>query len=351
MRACDGASAHCEVSAFTIDIHTHILPENIPAWKEKFGYGGFVKLEHHKPCCARMVLDTGKFFREIEDNCWSAEKRISECDKHRVQVQVLSTVPVMFSYWAQPADGLDISRYLNDHIAGIVQKYPKRFAGLGTLPLQAPGLAVKELERCKKIGLAGVQIGSHVNDWNLNDENLFPVFQACAEMGMAVFVHPWEMMGEQKMQRYWLPWLVGMPAETSLAICSMIFGGVFERLPELRVAFAHGGGSFPATLGRIEHGFNCRPDLVAIDNKVNPRNYLGKFWFDSLVHDPSMLNYLVGLAGANRVALGSDYPFPLGEDEPGKLIRSMGLSDDTKEKLLSGAALEWLALKKESFLS
>lgn len=334
----------------TIDIHTHILPEHIPNWKEKFGYGGFVQLQHHKPCCANMILDDGKFFREIEDNCWSAEKRMTECDHHHVDVQVLSTVPVMFSYWAKPQDCLELSIFLNDHIADIVKRFPKRFVGLGTIPLQSPELAIQELKRCKEIGLSGVQIGSHVNDWNLNDANLFPVFEACEKLDMAVFVHPWDMMGQDKMQKYWLPWLVGMPAETSLAICSMIFGGIFERLPNLRVAFAHGGGSFPATIGRIEHGFNCRPDLVAVDNNVNPREYLGKFWIDSLVHDDQMLDYVVGMFGADKVALGTDYPFPLGELEPGKLIKEMPYEREVKELLLNGAALQWLNLKKEKFL-
>ena len=124
----------------------------------------------------------------------------------------------------------------------------------------------------------------------------------------------------------------------------MIFGGVLERLPNLRVAFAHGGGSFPATLGRIEHGFNVRPDLCAIDNDKSPRSYLGKFWIDSLVHDERILDYLIDLVGADRIALGSDYPFPLGEDSPGKLIEHMPYSDHTKEWLLYKSALEWMNL-------
>ena len=189
-----------------------------------------------------------------------------------------------------------------------------------------------------------------MNKWNLNAPELFPIFQACEEMGMAVFVHPWEMMGSEKMKQYWLPWLVGMPAETSLAICSMIFGGIFERLPKLRVAFAHGGGSFPATIGRIEHGFIQRPDLVAVDNKINPRDYLGKFYLDSLVHDKAMLDYIINLIGADHVALGSDYPFPLGELAPGELIRTMQYPNDIKEKLLSGSALSWLNRRKEEFV-
>ena len=333
----------------SIDIHTHILPKDIPNFKKKFGYGGFIHLDHHQPCCARMMMDD-KFFREIEENCWSAETRISECDAQHINVQVLSTVPVMFSYWAKPQDCLDVSMFLNDHIAGIVTKYPKRFVGLGTVPMQAPELAIKEIERCKKIGLKGIEIGSHVNDWNLNDPNLFPIFQACEELDMAVFVHPWDMMSKSKMEKYWLPWLVGMPAETSLAICSMIFGGVFERLPNLRVAFAHGGGSFPATISRIQHGFDVRPDLCAIDNNVAPKEYLGKFWLDSLVHDEANLNYIMDLIGSDKVALGSDYPFPLGELQPGKLIREFDLEQKTKENLLHNSALTWLKMKKSDFI-
>jgi aminocarboxymuconate-semialdehyde decarboxylase len=333
-----------------IDIHTHILPERWPDLRERYGCGGFVALDHHAPCRARMMID-GKFFREIDERAWNARRRVADCDRDGVGVQVLSTVPIMFSYWAKPEHALDLSQLLNDHMADVVRSAPRRFVGLGTIPLQAPDLACRELERCvRQLGLRGVQIGSHVNDWNLSEAELFPVFEAAAELGAAVFVHPWDMMGKERMTKYWLPWLVGMPAETSRAICSMIFGGVLERLPHLRVAFAHGGGTFPYTIGRIEHGWRVRPDLCAVDNAHNPREYLGRFFLDSLVHDVEALRFLLRLVGAPCVALGSDYPFPLGEAVPGAMIESMAdLSRETRERLLSGTALEFLGLDRAAF--
>jgi len=334
----------------TVDIHTHLLPPELPRWREKFGYGGFLRLEPCGAGRARMVRDDGTTFREVESNVWDPARRLAECDAAGVDVQVLSTVPVMFSYWAKPADGLDLARFLNDHLAGVVRARPARFLGLGTLPLQDPALAVGELERCiRQLGLAGVQIGTHVNEWNLSDPALFDVFAAAAELGAAVFVHPWDMMGEAKMRKYWLPWLVGMPAEASLAICSILFGGVLERLPSLRIAFAHGGGAFPGTFGRIAHGFEARPDLVAVDNPVHPRRYLGRFWVDSLVHDADALRGIVRLFGEARVMLGSDYPFPLGESPPGKLIRSLpDLDPAVRARLLGDNAWEWLGRRPRS---
>src|SRR5947209_8007331 len=254
-----------------IDLHTHILPKNWPDLRERYGYGGFVQLEHHGVGCARMVVD-GKSFREITDSCWDPGRRLEDCGRHGVDLQVLSTVPVMFSYWAKPQHALDLACFLNEHIAEVVRAHPRRFAGLGTLPLQDPELAIGELERCvKDLGLAGVEIGTHVDGKNLDHPDLFPVFAAAERLGAAVFVHPWDMFAKERMEKYWLRWLVGMPAETCLAICSVIFGGVLERLPRLRIAFAHGGGSFAGTIGRIEHGFQPRADLCANDTKTSPR--------------------------------------------------------------------------------
>jgi aminocarboxymuconate-semialdehyde decarboxylase len=328
-----------------VDVHTHILPKELPRFKDKYGYGGFVRLEHYDNCTARMVCDDGKVFREIERSCWDPQARLADSDRYGIDLQVLSTVPVMFSYWTRPDDGLDLSRFLNDHLASVVEAHPKRFVAVGTVPLQSPKLAVAELERCmRELRFQGVEIGTHVNDWNLDAPELFPFFHAASELGAAVFIHPWDMMGENRMPKYCLPWLVGMPAETSLAICSLIFGAVLERLPKLRVCFAHGGGSFPGTLGRIEQGFLSRSDLCAVDNQVNPREYLKRIYIDSLVHDPGTLKFLLHLFGPERIALGSDYPFPLGEREPGKLIESMDLDAKTRERLLCGTAREWLGI-------
>jgi aminocarboxymuconate-semialdehyde decarboxylase len=334
-----------------IDVHTHILPKELPKWKERFGYGGFITLEHFAPCCARMKRDDGTLFRDIESNCWDPLKRLEEMDSFGIDVQVLSTVPVMFSYWARPAHGAEIAKFLNDQIADIIQAFPKRFIGLGTVPLQDTELAIAELERCKRIGLAGVQIGTNVNQLNLSEPQFLDFFQACQGFEMAVFVHPWDMMGEKHMRKYWLPWLVGMPAEVSRAICSLIFSGTLEKCPRLRICFAHGGGAFPATLGRIEQGFKVRPDLCAIDNPHSPRKYLSKMYFDSLVHEPAKLDYLITLVGADQIMLGSDYPFPLGEAEPGSLIDSMPYDNTIKEMLFSGAALNWLGLDANGFSS
>ncbi|XP_059872890.1 2-amino-3-carboxymuconate-6-semialdehyde decarboxylase isoform X3 [Delphinus delphis] len=268
-----------------IDIHSHILPKEWPDLKKRFGYGGWVQLQHH-----------GK---------------------------------------AKPQDTLELCQLLNNDLAATVASHPRRFVGLGTLPMQAPELAVKELQRCvKELGFPGVQIGSHINEWNLNAQELFPVYAEAEKLNCSLFVHPWDMQMDGRMAKYWFPWLIGMPAETTTAICSMIMGGVFEKFPKLKVCFAHGGGSFPYTVGRISHGFSMRPDLCAQDNPTNPKKYLGSFYTDSLVHDPLALKLLTDVVGKDKVILGTDYPFPLGELEPGKLIESMEEFDaETKSRV------------------
>lgn len=329
-----------------IDIHSHLLP---PEWPDFNGSRklGFPVLEGSGN--KRRILINGEFFREVSATSWDVAERIRLYERHDVDVQVVCTVPVLFSYHLPAEPAAAFTRFLNEHIAGVQSDHPDRVIALGSLPLQDTERAVAEIAHCRELGLAGVQIGSNVNDRNLDDPELFEVFRACADAGLALLIHPWQMMGSAQMPRYWLPWLVGMPAELSRAICSMIFGGVLERLPGLRVCFAHGGGAFPFTIGRIEHGFAMRPDLVATHNPVNPRDYLGRFWVDSVTHDAKALGYLIEVMGEGKVALGTDYPFPLGEQEPGACIEALNPPDSLREKLYWKNALDWLALPRERF--
>ena len=331
-----------------IDIHTHILPDGWPDLAQRYGYSGFIQLDIHDGC-GRMMKE-GELFRIVDPNLWDGATRVLECDKDKVDVQVLSTVPVMFSYWAEPEDALDLSIFLNDHLCSVVEKFPKRFIGLGTLPMQDSALAAKELERCvKELGFQGVEMGTHVNNINLDDPRFDPIWETAQSLDAAIFVHPWDMMGMDQLKNYWMPWLVSMPAETSRAICSLLMGGVLERFPKLRFAFAHGGGSFPATLGRINHGFDVRPDLCQVQTQVRPSDFVSKIYFDSLVHDADTLQFIIDTIGYERLALGTDYPFPLGEHRPGKLVESMHLSAEIKERILSGSALEWLGVERSAY--
>ena len=339
----------------TIDLHTHILPPWWPRLAEKAGTRGWPEIEHLAAgaggsgcACARLTID-GRHFRDIEANCFDPRVRIEECDAAGVDMQVLSTVPVMFSYHQPAREALELARHLNAHIAETVRAHPARFAGLATVPLQDPEIACRELDRAlDDLGLAGVEIGSNVDtargEWNLDEPALFPFFEHCARRGAAVFVHPWNMLGQRSTPKYWLPWLVGMPAETARAACALMMGGVLARLPALKVCLAHGGGSLAFTIGRIDHGFRERPDLCAVDCAVSPREQLRRFYFDTLVHDERALSFLIETVGADRLALGSDYPFPLGERVAGAMIKSMASLDEaTRARLLAGTAEEFLA--------
>lgn len=331
-----------------IDVHAHIMPAHIPNLYEKYGYGDdFIYLEHTAPGKANMRKANGQFFRAIDDLCWDPDVIIKHMDKHGVQMMALSTIPVLFYYWAQAHHTYEWSQFINNHLAEIKNKYPDRFTGLATLPMQDINLALMEMERCKReLNLPGIEIGSNILNKNLDHPDFYPFYQRAEELDMCLFVHPWDMMGQDQMKDYWLPWLVGMPAETSRAICSMIFGGIFDKFPRLRIMFAHGGGCFPHTIGRVSHGYHARPDLCNIHQVADPRTYINKFYIDSLVHDEEAFRYNLKLFGPDRIALGSDFPFPLGDLEHGAFIDKMNdLDINIKNQIFEKTAKVWLGIK------
>lgn len=335
-----------------IDCHAHIMPREWESQKDRVGYPGWIELQHQPNGNAKMFHDDGKFFREVKPNCWDPKEILKDMDAYNVDTMVLCTIPVLFSYWAKPADGLEWSRFINDDLAKVVADHTKRFLALGTLPMHDVDLAIQELRRChSELGMKGVEIGSNINGTNLDDEVFFPLWAEAEKLGMGIFVHPWEMMGGERPSKYWGKWLIGMPAETALAVTSMIFGGVFDKFPGLKVMFAHGAGSFPFTLGRISHGYRCRPDLVNVNDVQDPRDYVGKFWVDGITHDRDAFEFLVSVMGADKIAYGTDYPFPLGDLEHGKMIEdAQTISEETKVAVFQDTVLEFLGIAPEELI-
>lgn len=326
-----------------IDFHTHIIPEDLPDLSEKYGGDRWPKL--HRTCeCGAEIIIKQKVFRKITDQTWDKDRRIQDMENEGVDIQVLSPIPVTFSYWSEPEAGLEMAKIQNDFIASTVQEAPDKFVGLGTVPLQDTKLAIAEMERAVKIlGLKGIEIGSNVNGQNLDDPSLFPFFEAAAQMGVPIFVHPWATIGQERMPRHNLMYSVGMPSETALAAASLMMGGVLDKLPSLKICFAHGGGALPYLLPRMDQAWTVWPDIRKTAHP--PSYYANKFYYDSLVYDPLNLQLMIERFGADRIIAGSDYPFLLREAPVGKILDEMkGLSEREVRLILGQNAVEFLGL-------
>lgn len=315
------------------DVHTHttLSPKTYDQLARFSHYQDFVRVKAQTggQCSACLVDSDGKTLRQIEDNAFTAPTRLRDCDKHGVTTQVISPTPMMIPDGiGNVADAAEICKILNDDNAAIAAHAPKRFVALGALPMNDADLAIAELTRIKHdLRMAGVEILSNIGGRDLDDPAFFPVFEAAADMGMAVFVHPWggfmspvdtRLQPRMNPNRNWRPWLMGMGLETALAFDAMRSGGVHERLPNLRVLYAHGGGVFPPLLGRMEHGAYCRPDLFEDASNQTPYQAVRdcQIFTDTLTHNPWVLMSLIQTLGTHRVAMGSDYPYPLGEIDP-----------------------------------
>jgi aminocarboxymuconate-semialdehyde decarboxylase len=264
-------------------------------------------------------------------------------DRDGIDLQVISATPILFAYNRPAADAADCAQIFNDLSLELCRGGQDRLLSLCQVPLQDTDAACKILSRAMQDGHVGVQIGNHVGERNLDDEGLITFLQHCADEGAAVLVHPWDMLARERTNKYMMAWTVGMPAETQLGIVSMILGGAFDQLPDsLRLCFAHGGGSFAFLLGRLDNAWRRR-DIVRGKSKDVPSSYLRRFYVDSAVFDGAALRFLADVMGEDRVMLGSDYPFPLGEEFVGELIRTAeGFSDSARSKLLGGNAQQFL---------
>lgn len=325
-----------------VDFHTHIIPHDLPDYAAKYNDSRFPVLNHQCECGAEILKDD-KVFRKITDHAWDPKKRIEDMDKENIDIQVLSPIPVTLSYWADDSEGLEMSKYQNDFISSVVRQHPDRFVGLGTVPLQNTEEAIKEMHRAvNENGLRGIQIGSNVNGLNLDDENLYPFFAEAAKKGVPLFVHPWQTLGGERLQKYNTMYTVGMPSETALAAASVIMSGLLSKLPNLKLCFAHGGGSLPYILPRMDKGWEVWPDLRKTEKL--PSYYAKQLYYDSLVYDPVNLNYMIQKFGAEKIISGSDYPFLLRESPAGRVVDNLTVSDEEKQLMLGQNAIRFLGL-------
>ena len=329
----------------TIDIHTHFLPRAWPDLAARFGSPDWPWMRHGADGKAMLMVGASEF-RPVGAACWDPRLRLEQMDRDGVEVQVMCATPLLFAYQRPAAQALECARIFNDAALEICSHAPRRLKALCQVPLQDTELACREVSRAMADGHIGVQIGNHVGERELSDERIVTFLEHCAAEGAAVFVHPWDMMAQERMPRYQLPWLVAMPAETQLSILWLILSGALERLPRsLKLCFAHGGGSFPYLLGRVDNAWRNR-DIVREDCPHLPSSYLDRFSVDATVFSHDALEFLVRTMGEDRVMLGSDYPFPLGEQQVGSLIRSHPtLSAVTREKVLGGNAARFFGLE------
>lgn len=324
-----------------IDVHTHVVP---PGWPD-LGAPGDPWLRMDSASAATIMLGDREF-RRITDACWNADTRLADMDADGIDVQVVLPTPVFFGYDRTPADGARVAAIFNDLTLETCAQAPDRLLPFCQVPLQDPDAACAELDRCVANGHRGVEIGNHVGDADLDSEGVIAFLQHCAGTGTPVFVHPWDMTPSTRTDPWMLEWLVGMPAESQLSLLRLALSGALDRLPEsLRIGFAHGGGSFAYWLGRADNAWRQRRDLVGASSEHPPSHYADRVHVDSVVFTESALRVLIDAHGADRVVLGSDYPYPLGERPAGAVVRSAALDDGQRAAILGGNAESFLGMR------
>jgi aminocarboxymuconate-semialdehyde decarboxylase len=319
----------------TIDVHAHILTEDTIRLLQREAPKLGPKLSDIGDQFATLEV-AGNIYRHFPRGGWDMERRLEEMAAAKVDVQVLSVCPQTFVYGQPAAVAAAFARIQNEQLAQLAKARPDRFLAIATLPMQAPREAADELRHAVRVlGLRGAQIGSNIAGKNLDDPELEPVWAAAAELGAFILLHPINVAGADRLSSYYLTNLIGNPLDTTIAAASLVFGGVLERHPTLKICLAHGGGFVPYQAGRFVHGWHVRAEPKSKLAKP-PTESLKRFYFDTIVHSKEALAFLVGNAGAERVLLGSDYPFDMGMPEGVSQVRSLSVPAADQSAILGG---------------
>jgi aminocarboxymuconate-semialdehyde decarboxylase len=331
-------------STITVDIHCHLLTpaaEELTRGEAKPDDEPHIK---YTSAQSRAVSQAqrGELFPKLTD----LSVRLAEMDRTGIDVQVLSPAPTQYCYWADPELARENARLVNDNLARAAARHPERFSALCTVPLQVPELAVAELRRAvRELGMRGVEIGTNVGGIELADPRFHPFFAAAEELGLLIFMHPNGFTDGGRLSAYHLNNVIGNPLESTVALSHLIYGGVLDRYPGLKLCVAHGGGFLPAYAGRMDHAHAARSDCREHISR-RPSEYLKRLHFDSIVFAPAQLEYLVAVYGAERVLLGTDYPYDMAESDPIKFIGRTKLSAREKALVCGGNAARLLGLTR-----
>jgi len=327
-----------------IDIHTHIVPENFPAYAGKGRDVPWPSMAEAQ-ACHRHVMISGKLYRTVSDGSWSVPRRIEAMGEMRVARQVLSPMPELLSYWLPLEDAKSLIRYLNEQIAGMISLAPDRFVGLGAVPLQDADSAILEMEYLlKNLRFAGVEIASHVNGVSIGDARFEPFFAAAEKMGAAIFVHALRPAGQDRIVGAFIEQAVCFPGDIALAAASMITGGIAARHPKLRIAFSHGGGALSILVPRLVRAWQAIPKAQE-SLAESPAVYARRFFYDALVFSPAAIRFVIDSFGASQVCVGSDYPFAMGDPDPLGSLEKSGLDAATLAAITGANARRFLGLQ------
>ncbi|MEO5672776.1 MAG: amidohydrolase family protein [Ramlibacter sp.] len=333
-----------------VDVHTHFVPKTFPRYVGSTSSARWPSMAPAQECHQHVMLDD-KIYRTVSDQCWEPPKRIADMDGIGIARQVLSPMPELLAYWLEPADARVMCRFLNESVAGMVAANPGRFSGLAAVPLQDVDAAIVELEYAvRTLHLAGVEIGTNINDVVIGDARFEPFFAAAEALGAAVFVHPLRPAGMNRLVGPpMLEQALAFPGESGLAAASLLTAGTLTRYPRLRIAFSHGGGSLLSLLPRLQQAWNVFPALKKA-MPVSPADAARSLYFDNLVYDRHVVAQLLRVFGRTQIMVGTDYPFGIMERDPCGRLAECELDEETLRLVSSANALRWLGMESGSSL-